>query len=162
MVCCFSPFHINDAARLILLNETTPRVGVVSVSYPNFQDWRAQTIQFSQIAAVSGVGFNLAGINQPEAIRGEAVSPNFLSVLGVKPALGRDFDPAEEKAGAAPALLLSYSLWQSHFGADPSALGRTIMLDGRATQLLEFCQPTSVGRKEWTFSNQLACGRTEI
>src|SRR5580704_105055 len=125
------PLPFNDAARLILLNETTPRVGVVSVSYPNFQDWRAQTIQFSQIAAVSSVGFNLAGINQPEAIRGEAVSPNFLSVLGVKPALGRDFDPSEEKAGAAPVLLLSYALWQSHFGADPSALGRTIMLDGK-------------------------------
>jgi putative ABC transport system permease protein len=125
------PLPFNDAARLILLNETTPRVGVVSVSYPNFQDWRAQTSQFSQIAAVSSVGFNLAGINQPEAIRGEAVSPNFLSVLGVKPALGRDFDPSEEKAGAAPVLLLSYALWQSHFGADPSALGRTIMLDGK-------------------------------
>jgi putative ABC transport system permease protein len=125
------PLPFNDATRLILLNETTPRVGVVSVSYPNFQDWRAQTSRFSQIAAVSSVGFNLAGVNQPEAIRGEAVSPNFLSVLGVKPALGRDFDPSEEKAGAAPVLLLSYALWQSHFGAEPSVLGRTIMLDGK-------------------------------
>ncbi len=125
------PLPYQDAAGLILLNETTPRVGTVSVSYPNFLDWRTQSSQFSQMAAVSGVGFNLAGVNQPEAISGQAVSPNFLSLLGVKPFLGRDFDPSEEKAGASPVLLLSYSLWQSHFGADPSALGRTIMLDGR-------------------------------
>src|SRR5580704_2847643 len=130
------PLPFNDAARLILLHETTPRVGTVSVSYPNFLDWRAATSQFSQMAAVSGVGFNLAGVNQPEVIRGEAVSPNFLSLLGVKPFLGRDFDPTEEKTGASPVLLLSYALWQSHFGADPSALGRTIMLDGRGYTII--------------------------
>jgi putative ABC transport system permease protein len=135
------PLPYGDSASLILLNETTPRVGTVSVSYPNFLDWRAETSQFSQMAAVSGVGFNLAGINQPEVIRGQAVSPNFLSLLGVKPFLGRDFDPSEEKAGASPVLLLSYSLWQSHFGADPSALGRTIMLDGRGYVIVGVLPP---------------------
>ncbi len=151
------PYH--DAARLILLNETTPRVGTVSVSYPNFQDWRTQTSQFSQMAAVSDVGFNLAGVNQPEAIRGQAVSPNFLSLLGVKPFLGRDFDPSEEKAGASPVLLLSYSLWQSHFGADPSALGRTIMLDGRGYTIVGVLpRRLPLAGKEWMFSNRLACG----
>jgi putative ABC transport system permease protein len=132
------PLPYRDAASLILLNETTPRVGTVSVSYPNFLDWRAQNSRFAEMAAVSDVGFNLAGagVNEPEVIRGQAVSPNFLSLLGVKPFLGRDFDPSEEKAGASPALLLSYSLWQSHFGGDPSALGRTIMLDGRGYTII--------------------------
>jgi putative ABC transport system permease protein len=135
------PLPYRDAADLILLNETTPRVGTVSVSYPNFLDWRAETSQFSQMAAVSVVGFNLAGVNQPEVIRGQAVSPNFLSMLGVKPFLGRDFDPSEEKAGASPVLLLSYSLWQSHFGADPSALGQSIMLDGRGYAIVGVLPP---------------------
>src|SRR3984957_1062026 len=135
------PLPFRDSAGLILLNETTPRVGTVSVSYPNFLDWRAETSQFSQMAAVSGVGFNLAGVNQPEVISGQAVSPNFLSLLGVKPFLGRDFDPSEEKAGASPVLLLSYSLWQSHFGEDPSAVGRTIMLDGRGYSIVGVLPP---------------------
>ncbi len=71
------PLPYRDPAHLILLNETTPRVGTLSVSYPNFLDWRAQSSQFSQMAAVSDVGFNLAGagVNQPEAISGQAVSP---------------------------------------------------------------------------------------
>jgi hypothetical protein len=66
------PYH--DSGRLIVLNETTPKVGMVSVSYPDFLDWRAQSQAFSQMAAVGEVTFNLAGVNQPENISGEAVS----------------------------------------------------------------------------------------
>ena len=130
------PLPYKDAARLILLNETTPKVGVVSVSYPNFLDWRAESRQFSQMAAVHGASFNLAGVSQPETISGQAVSPNFLSLLGIRPFLGRDFDASEEKAGAAPVVMLSYSLWQAHLGGDPSAGGRTIMLDGRGYTII--------------------------
>jgi len=125
------PYHA--AAQLVLLNETTPKVGKVSVSYPNFLDWRAQSRQFSQLAAVSSVGFNLAGVgvSQPEAISGQAVSSNFLSLLGVQPFLGRDFESSEDKAGTAAVVLLGYALWQSHLGGDPRAIGRTLLLNGR-------------------------------
>lgn len=133
------PYH--DSARLILLNETTPRVGMVSVSDPNFLDWRSQSTTFSQMAAVHEVAFNLSGISQPESIGGEAVSPNFLSLLGVRPFLGRDFDVSEEKSGAAPVVMLSYSLWQSHFGSDPAAVGRTVLFDGRSFTIIGVLPP---------------------
>jgi len=123
------PLPFTDPARIVVLNETTPRVGLVSVSYPNFLDWRAQSRTFSAMAGVNTVSFNLAGISRPENIRGEAVSPNFFEITGVRPILGRVFTAAEEKPGAAPVLLLSYPLWQSHFGADPNVLGRKITLD---------------------------------
>ncbi|MGH9744231.1 MAG: ABC transporter permease, partial [Candidatus Acidiferrum sp.] len=80
--------------------------------------------------------FNLAGVAQPENISGEAVSPNFLSMMGVRPILGRDFDASEEKSGTAPVVLLSYSLWQSHFGGDPNAIGRILTLDGRGFTII--------------------------
>lgn len=120
-----------EPSRLIVLHETTPKVGTVGVSYPNFLDWRAQNRAFSQMAAVCGVDFNLAGIAQPQNVSGQAVSPNFLSTLGVHPFLGRDFDPSEGKAGTAPVVLLSYQLWQSRFAGDRNVIGRTITLDGR-------------------------------
>ena len=110
-----SPLPYKDPSRLVVLNETTPMVGTVSVSYLNFLDWRAQSHAFSQMAAVCGVGFNLSGISQPESIGGEAVSPNYLSILGVHPFLGRDFDASEEKDGTAPVVLLSYGLWRIAF-----------------------------------------------
>jgi putative ABC transport system permease protein len=126
------PLPYKDPSRLVVLHETTPKVGDVSVSFPNFIDWRAASRTFAQMAAVQSVDFNLAGLTQPESISGDAVSPNFLSMMGVRPFLGRDFDASEEKAGAAPVLLLSYSLWQSHLGGDPNAVGKTITLDGRS------------------------------
>jgi putative ABC transport system permease protein len=130
------PLPYKDASRLIVLHETTPKVGTVSVSYPNFLDWRAQNSAFSQMAAVNSVGFNLSGINQPENVNGQAVSSNFLSMLGMHPLLGRDFDASEEKEGAAAVVLLSYPLWQSHFGGDPNVIGRTIALDGHAFSIV--------------------------
>src|SRR5580700_6811552 len=135
------PLPFREAARLVLLHETTPRVGDVSVSYPNFQDWRAQSHTFSEMAAVSNVGFNMAGTSQPENIGGLAVSPNFLSMAGVRPAIGRGFTPDEEKAGTAPVVLLSYALWQSHFGGDRGVLGQTIRLDSRTVTIVGVLPP---------------------
>ena len=135
------PLPYQDASRLGVLNETTPKVGTVSVSYPNFRDWRAQSHDFSQMAAVQDVGFNLAGVTQPENIRGEAVSPNFLSMMGVRPFLGRDFEASEEKPGTPPVVLLSYALWQSHMGGNRNAIGRTITLDGRSFTIIGVLPP---------------------
>jgi len=126
------PLPYKNPASLVVLNETTPKVGTVSVSYQNFLDWRAQSHSFSQMAAVHQIDFNLAGISQPENISGDAVSPEYLSMMGVRPFLGRDFGASEAKAGTAPIVLLGYSLWQSHFGGDPDAIGKTITLNGRA------------------------------
>ena len=127
-----APLPYRNASRLVVLNETTPRVGVVSVSYPNFLDWRAQSRSFSQMAYVVQMNFNLAGagVSRPENIQGDSVSPNFLSLMGVRPFLGRDFEPTEEQAGTQRVLLLGYRLWQSHFGANRNVVGRSITLDG--------------------------------
>jgi putative ABC transport system permease protein len=126
------PLPYQDASRLVLLNETTPNVGTVSVSYPNFTDWRNQSRAFSQMAAVHEVGLNLTGVARPENIKALAVSPSFLAMLGVRTLLGRDFNAQEENAGTAPVVLVSYDMWQSHFGSDLDVAGKTMSLDGRA------------------------------
>jgi putative ABC transport system permease protein len=136
------PLPYTEPSRLVVLNENTPKVGDVSVSYQNFLDWRAASHTFSQMAAVHSVDFDLAGVTQPENISGDAVSPNFLSMMGVRPILGRDFDASEEKAGTAPVVLLSYALWQSHLGGDPNAVGKPITLDGRSFTIVGVLPPT--------------------
>src|ERR1017187_5610269 len=132
----------SDSARVVVIRETNPSVGQVAVSYPNFLDWREQSRTIAQMAAVHNMGFNLSGVNQPESINGYGVSPNFLSLLGVRPMIGRDFLPAEEKSGTAPVLLLSYKLWQSHMGGDPHVIGRNITLDGRSFTIVGVLPPT--------------------
>jgi putative ABC transport system permease protein len=130
------PLPFRGTSHLVLLNETTPRVGDVSVSYPNFQDWRSQSHSFAEMAAVNLVKFNMAGSNEPENIGGLAVSANFLPMMGVRPVIGRGFTPDEEKAGTARVVLLSYPLWQSRFGADRGAIGQTIRLDSHTVTIV--------------------------
>lgn len=124
------PLPYRDASRLVVMNETVPNVGVVSVSYPNFLDWRAQSRAFAGMAALEDVGFNLSGLTEPESIRGLAVSPNLLATMGLRPVIGRDFVASEEEPGTAPVVLLGYSLWQRRFAGNTAVLGRTITLDG--------------------------------
>jgi putative ABC transport system permease protein len=136
------PLPFKDSAQLVVLRETYKNVGNVSVSYPDFLDWRQQAHSFSAMAAIQNRGFNLSGVAEPENISGYAVSPNFLALLGVHPVLGRDLLPSEEKPGTAPVILLSYQLWQSHLGGDPAVLGRPISLDGRSFSIVGILPPT--------------------
>jgi putative ABC transport system permease protein len=136
------PLPFKNSAQLVVLRETHKNVGNVSVSYPDFLDWRQQAHSFSAMAAIQNRGFNLSGITQPENIGGYAVSPNLLALLGVHPVLGRDFLPSEENQGTAPVILLSYQLWQSHLGGDPAVVGRSISLDGRSFSIVGILPPT--------------------
>ena len=125
------PLPYREPSRLMVLNETTPKVGTVSVSYPNFLDWRALSHSFAEMAAIEALDFNLSGVTEPETVSGFAVSPNFLAMMGIQPTLGRDFEAGEENSGTAPVAILSYALWQRRFGGDSGVIGRNIVLDGR-------------------------------
>jgi len=127
--------------QLMIIRETSQRVGIHSPSYPDFLDWRAQSRTIAQMSALNNRAFNLSGVAQPENINGYGVSPNCLSLLGVRPYLGRDFLPSEETPGTAPVVMLSYALWQSHLGADPDAIGKTITLDGRSFTIIAVLPP---------------------
>jgi len=135
------PLPYANPQQLIVLRETTQSVGPHSPSYPDFLDWRKQSRTFSQMAAINNREFNLSGVAQPENISGYAVSANCLSMLGVRPFLGRDFLPSEDAPGSAPVVLLSYALWQSHLGADPSPVGKNITLDGRSFTIIGVLPP---------------------
>ncbi|MGB8523657.1 MAG: permease prefix domain 1-containing protein, partial [Candidatus Acidiferrales bacterium] len=95
------PLPYTHADQLLIIRATSQRVGVHSPSYPDFLDWRKQSRTVLQMAALNNRAFNLSGVAQPESIDGYAVSPNTLSMLGVRPILGRDFLPSEEAPGTA-------------------------------------------------------------
>jgi putative ABC transport system permease protein len=135
------PLPYANPQQLIVLRETTQSVGPHSPSYPDFLDWRKLSKTFGQMAAINNREFNLSGIAQPENVSGYSVSTNCLSMLGVRPFLGRDFLPSEEAPGTAPVALLSYALWQSRLGADPNASGKSITLDGRSFTIIGVLPP---------------------
>ncbi len=96
-------------------------------SYLDYVDLRDNSRSLSGLLAYHDDFMSLTGTGKPERIYGMLSSANYFEVLGVQPILGRGFLPDEEQShGGAPVVVISYGLWQSHFGADPSVIGRTI------------------------------------
>jgi hypothetical protein len=96
-------------------------------SYLDYRDLRDNNRTFSGLLAYHDDFMALTGAGKPERIYGALASANYFDVLGVRPILGRGFLPAEEqKPGGAPVVVISYGLWQSHFAADRSVIGKTV------------------------------------
>ncbi|HUI39267.1 MAG TPA: ABC transporter permease [Candidatus Nitrosotalea sp.] len=125
------PLPYPDPARLVLLNDFNHEKGFdsFSVAPGNFLDWRAQTHSFEQMATFGGSSLSYTGGTYPERLRGLRVTDGFFQVVGVKPALGRIFEPGEFSIGQEHEVIISYGLWQKVFQGDASAIGRTIRLN---------------------------------
>src|SRR2546422_9737158 len=127
------PLPYADPDRLVRLSEDSPNVPQMSISYPNFLDWREQNKVFSGIAAMQFRSLNLTGKDEPERLAGRAVSAELFDVLGVKPALGRGFAPEEDRQGANPVAIISNGLWQRRFGSDPTIINQHKNLVGTSS-----------------------------
>jgi putative ABC transport system permease protein len=137
------PLPYPEPARLIRLWESNPGRGwpEFSVAAPNFEDWRKQQAVCSQLAAYETTTFNLTGSGEPERVAALGVTASLFPALGVLPARGRNFLPAEEQAGGNRVAILSDGLWQRRFGADPQLIGRQIQLNGESYTVVGVMPP---------------------
>ncbi len=99
-------------------------------SYPDLRDLRDRSRSFSGLLGYHDDFMSLTGAGKPERIYGALTSTNYFDVLGLRMMVGRGFVPEEEqqRAGATVAVI-SYSVWQSHFGLDPTVVGKTIQIN---------------------------------
>jgi putative ABC transport system permease protein len=125
------PFHA--PSRLVVVRPTEPgRRDDIGVSYPTFLDWRARNHVFEGLSVFREDDFTLTGRGEPAHLTGAVVSANLFSVLGVSPALGRDFIPEEDQPiGSGLPIMLSHSLWQNRFGSNPKIVGQSLTLGGQ-------------------------------
>ena len=123
------PLPIKDPDRVMLARETSPNGTDMSLAWPNYQDWRKRQTSFESLAVWRGLTANLTGIDQPRRLNVRHMTWDLLSTLGVTPALGRDFTPADDQPGVARTAIVSHGFWQRQLGGTPDALGRQIMLD---------------------------------
>ncbi len=103
------------------------------LSHPDFADLSARAQSFQALAAFRGRG--ALALTTPEGqvpLSATAATPGFFELLGVRPAVGREFRTDEARRGGTPVVMLSHGLWQGRFGGDPDILGRSLVLDGRA------------------------------
>jgi putative ABC transport system permease protein len=128
------PLPYPDAGQLVRLQEGK-RGGAPwnGVSVPDFLDWqsRSRTIAHAGIAQVQ-VGMNLTGGDEPEHLAAATFSDGLFALIGVPPLAGRWLDADDYQPGAAPAAVLSYSLWQRRYRGDRAIVGKTIGINGRS------------------------------
>ncbi|HEU4477007.1 MAG TPA: ABC transporter permease [Pyrinomonadaceae bacterium] len=101
-------------------------------SYPLYAGLRDNNQSLSGLIAYSTTNLGLTAGDRTERIRGELVSANYFSVLGVQPTIGSAFAPSDETPGAPRAALISDALWTRFFNRDPNVLNKTISLNGRS------------------------------
>lgn len=127
-----SPLPYPDPGKLVVVWEENPGKGYFhnTVSLGNFEDWRREASSFTALAAWRQQEQVLSGFDKPERLTGAMVTKDFFAVLGVEPLLGRSFS-ADEERERAPVVVLGERLWRRRFGASPTVLGRSVLLDDR-------------------------------
>ncbi len=123
------PLPYRNPDRLLWLTQVSQNSPDGFVLTPEFVAWRGSNRVFEGLIAWSDEQFNLTGAGSPERIVGASVTADFLSALGIQPALGRGFLPADDGVNAGRTALLTHELWQRHFGSDRAVVGRTVLLN---------------------------------
>jgi putative ABC transport system permease protein len=140
------PLPYEDPARIVHVwhvppPKSFPGMTRFSVSTANYIDWRQQNDVFEDMAIYTGSSMNLTGGDKAESLVAATVSPNFFSVLGAKPLLGRTFVAGEEKPGQNHKVVLTHAFWQSRFGGDRNIVGQQITLDDEPYTVIGVMRP---------------------
>ncbi|HEY6271704.1 MAG TPA: ABC transporter permease [Terriglobales bacterium] len=117
----------------------------VAMTYPEWEQIRAQQQAFSGVLAWSAERFNLANGGAPRLAEGLYVSGDFFRLLGVGAVLGRTLTAEDDSPACNPGAVLSYAFWQREFGADARILGRTVNLDGHSFPVIGVTPPSFFG-----------------
>ncbi len=123
------PLPYTEPDRLVAVGDGVGGSDFGNTGYATWFDWRKESRSFAELAILRGWGTTLVG-DRAEQLPGVRVSSNLLPMLGVEPALGRGFLPAEDQPEHRFVVLLTDGLWRRSFGADPGVLGRRIDLGG--------------------------------
>ena len=123
------PLPYRHADRIVRILEKPPRGERNGISTLNFLDWQKDNSVFDFMAAQSGGPATLTGSGEPIQLRGARVSARYFDIYGIQAERGRTFRPDEDQQGKDHVVILSHALWASQFGADPSIVNRTILLD---------------------------------
>jgi predicted permease len=134
---------VPDRDRWVVLLGTTRTRSDLSLSYPDFVDYRGRRPDsVEDLIAFTLVPMNLRTDGDSQRVFGELVSGNFFDALGVRPVLGRGFLPEEDKTpNTHPVVVFSHNFWQRRFAGDPSIVGRTVTLNGHAYTVIGVAPP---------------------
>jgi hypothetical protein len=136
------PLAYRDPDRIVTLSSLWRKSGGHGqVSAPDFHDWHNQSTAFAAMAYYDDDSASVMSGASAEYAHVAEVTPEFFQVFGVEPVEGRLFSPEEQKPGGAGAVLIGYSYWQSHFGANANALGQAVRMMGKSFSIAGVLPP---------------------
>lgn len=137
------PLPFRDAERLVTVWSTQPGAGVGrgGSSFLDLVDYQQQATAIDSLAGVEGRSLTFSDSDEPERVAGAAVSWRLFSMIGIVPALGRDFADADDRPGAAPVVMLSDELWRRRYNADPQIIGRQVTLNAQPYSVIGVLPP---------------------
>lgn len=139
------PLPYAEPERLVVVREIVGELRDVYPTMPanasHFLEWRRSCELCDGLAAVTRSAVTLTADGDPQRLGAARVSANLFALLGVRPALGRDFRAEEDQPGRGRVVLLSDGFWRRQFGADPSVIGRTITLNDAAFVVIGVLPP---------------------
>jgi len=133
------PMPFQDPERLVVVWETSPRTKKNNVANPqNFADWRTRNRSFEAMAGYLPfqLSVSITGEGAPEEVPGNYITREFFPILGVQPAIGRNFLPEEDVRSDNSVALISDSLWRRRYGADRNIVGKKLVVRGTPTKVV--------------------------
>src|SRR5262252_2995449 len=124
------PLPYRDSDRLVMLSTNEDKDGALgNAGYETFVDWRERSRSFERMVVIRSWGGVLTGQGEPEVIRGLRVSADYFKLLGISPALGRDFRVEEDRPDTRFVVVISHALWRRRFNSDPQVVGKQLILN---------------------------------
>lgn len=132
------PLPYPDPDRLVAVWQTAPGIGIpdVNASPATYFTYREESRAFQDIGLWRSESVTVTGLAEPEHLESLVVTDGTLPILGIQPIRGRWFARKDDSPGSPETALLTYGYWQRRFGGDPSAIGRRIIVDGRAREVI--------------------------
>lgn len=140
------PLPFPAPGRLVDLDETAPKWNLkfTGIRYADFEEWQKQNLTFAGMAVWQHASFNLSSDDYVDRVSALRVSHDLCAVFGLKPVLGRDFGPEDDRPGAARVAILGYHTWKTRFGADAGVVGRTVVLNSQPYAIIGVLPPEGV------------------
>jgi putative ABC transport system permease protein len=123
------PLPYTEPNRIMAVFEVNSGGTWSRLADPNFDDFRDQNHSFQAIAKYHANIASVSGASQPIRTTVASVSPDFFKVFGVRPIIGRDFSPDDNKKGAVPLVLVSYGYWKHYLGSSPDLSQSHLKID---------------------------------
>jgi putative ABC transport system permease protein len=148
------PLPFQEPERIVRLfhvppQKSFPGMNIFAISPANFLDWKTQSHSFEAMSAYRPQPMTIADAAIPESIVLSAIQPDFFSILGAQPELGRVFFPGEDQPSSPHVAVLSHTFWKNRFASRPDILGQDLVLDKERYTIIGV-MPASIELKAWS------------